>query len=286
MFSKKKKKEGFTLVELIVSLAIISIMIIPTMNMIVTSTKNIQKAKQREQAELIGKEVIEEIKAISLSELAAPLSTKTLSSGIILTKKDDTTISAEGTIEDKYEVKVILAKKDDIGYIEDNRNFDAEYNVYINESNKLIIEKTDGTNSTEVMLSGDVNITIENNESTIKILDKVINKTLTVSDTDTRKTGYLRINLLEETVPRNIEFTIQNNMDSEFNLCISRSKETKFTSSEKITDVSKGSVIITKQEFTPDEMGDIYELNVIITKKGENNVLFTGKGYKNISFKK
>ena len=126
----------------------------------------------------------------------------------------------------------------------------------------------------------------------VETIQDVVEKTLVARNfynevksiiVDGKKPGNIRFNLLNQDTPVNINFIIQNNIDSEFNLCISRSKGTKFTSDEKITKESKGSVIITKQEFTPDEMGDIYDLNVTVKRDGE--VLFEGNGYKNINFK-
>lgn len=291
MISRYKKKRGFTLVEVIISLAIISIMIIPAMNMIVNSTRNIQKAKQREQAELIGKEVIEEIKAINLSGLTAPSSTKTLSSGVTLKKETDSITGSE-TIEDKYKVEVTLVKRADITYAQEVRNYDDELYVSIDENN-LIIKSINGKKILKQNITGKLSIVVTNENDVIKIGLKQTEDESEVPISfynevksiivDGKKPGNIRFNLLNQDTPVNINFIIQNNIDSEFNLCISRSKGTKFTSDEKITKESKGSVIITKQEFTPDEMGDIYDLNVTVKRDGE--VLFEGNGYKNINFK-
>ena len=291
MISRYKKKRGFTLVEVIISLAIISIMIIPAMNMIVNSTRNIQKAKQREQAELIGKEVIEEIKAINLSGLTAPSSTKTLSSGVTLKKETDSITGSE-TIEDKYKVEVTLVKRADITYAQEVRNYDDELDVSIDENN-LIIKSINGKKILKQNITGKLSIVVTNENDVIKIGLKQTEDESEVPISfynevksiivDGKKPGNIRFNLLNQDTPVNINFIIQNNIDSEFNLCISRSKGTKLTSDEKITKESKGSVIITKQEFTPDEMGDIYDLNVTVKRDGE--VLFEGNGYKNINFK-
>lgn len=291
MISRYKKKRGFTLVEVIISLAIISIMIIPAMNMIVNSTRNIQKAKQREQAELIGKEVIEEIKAIDLSGLAAPSSTKTLSSGVTLNKETDSITGSE-TIEGKYKVEVTLVKRADITYSQEIRNYDDELDVSIDENN-LIIKSTNGREILKQNITGKLSVVVTNENDVIKIGLKQTEDESEVPISfynevksiivDGKKPGNIRFNLLNQDTAVNINFIIKNNIDSEFNLCISRSKGTKFTSDEKITKESKGSVIITKQEFTPDEMGDIYDLNVTVERDGE--VLFEGNGYKNINFK-
>lgn len=260
MISRYKKKRGFTLVEVIISLAIISIMIIPAMNMIVNSTRNIQKAKQREQAELIGKEVIEEIKAINLSGLTAPSSTKTLSSGVTLKKETDSITGSE-TIEDKYKVEVTLVKRADITYAQEVRNYDDELDVSIDENN-LIIKSINGKKILKQNITGKLSIVVTNENDVIKIGLKQTEDESEVPISfynevksiivDGKKPGNIRFNLLNQDTPVNINFIIQNNIDSEFNLCISRSKGTKFTSDEKITKESKGSVIITKQEFTPD----------------------------------
>ena len=161
------------------------------------------------------------------------------------------------------------------------------------DENNLIIKSINGKKILKQNITGKLSIVVTNENDVIKIGLKQTEDESEVPISfynevksiivDGKKPGNIRFNLLNQDTPVNINFIIQNNIDSEFNLCISRSKGTKFTSDEKITKESKGSVIITKQEFTPDEMGDIYDLNVTVKRDGE--VLFEGNGYKNINFK-
>ena len=192
----------------------------------------------------------------------------------------------------KYKVEVTLVKRADITYAQEVRNYDDELDVSIDENN-LIIKSINGKKILKQNITGKLSIVVTNENDVIKIGLKQTEDESEVPISfynevksiivDGKKPGNIRFNLLNQDTPVNINFIIQNNIDSEFNLCISRSKGTKFTSDEKITKESKGSVIITKQEFTPDEMGDIYDLNVTVKRDGE--VLFEGNGYKNINFK-
>lgn len=79
----RKSKKGFTLLEVIISLALISIILIPISNMVLTSVKINKATENKQQAKAVLQETIENIKAI---ERLSTESSNPLSNGITLSK--------------------------------------------------------------------------------------------------------------------------------------------------------------------------------------------------------
>ena len=314
MFLKLKRKKATTLVEVIISLAITAILIIPAMNMITGSTRNIQKTKEKERAEFIAKEIVEEIKAIedwsalvtpNPTDLTIKPSRKLSNTTTKLENKnypsDNDLISGEDIIDDKYKVNVKLVKRDDINYVTTELDVDAELDIYFDNFGALKIKKTGEPLSAGIIINtiSETNketetILIENKTNDITINSSNINSSnigyinkKKISDStnaSSPKTGFLRINLLDSTSDFKINLEVKNEMPQDFNLYISKRKNSKFDSDVEFGRGSNGAVIITKDEFTLESIGDIYDLTVTVTKKGETQPLVTLNGYKNINF--
>lgn len=110
----RKSKKGFTLLEVIISFALISIILIPIANLVLTSVKINKSTENKQQAKAVLQETIENIKAIDnfSSALSQPLN-----NGITLseaTGEDNKLIyslsgeingfSIEGSIKEKSQV--------------------------------------------------------------------------------------------------------------------------------------------------------------------------------------
>ena len=139
-----KKKKASTLLEVTISLALVALLVGPAMNMIVASVKNIQKTKVKEKAELIGKQIVEEIKALDLENLS--IGNITLSNNVVLTK-DITSENEEiirgsnyniETNNNGYDIDIIMKKNTNVKYDNINESMDAEFNVYIDSYNITI----------------------------------------------------------------------------------------------------------------------------------------------------
>ena len=61
--NKAKVKKGITLIEVIISVALLSILIIPLSTMVITSLKNKEESSDRQKATYIGQKILEELKA-------------------------------------------------------------------------------------------------------------------------------------------------------------------------------------------------------------------------------
>ncbi|WP_346866813.1 MULTISPECIES: type II secretion system protein [unclassified Clostridium] len=110
----RKSKKGFTLLEVIISFALISIILIPIANLVLTSVKINKSTENKQQAKAVLQETIENIKAID--NFSSALS-KSLNNGITLseaTGEDNKLIysisgeingfSIEGFIKEKSQV--------------------------------------------------------------------------------------------------------------------------------------------------------------------------------------
>lgn len=110
----RKSKKGFTLLEVIISFALISIILIPIANLVLTSVKINKSTENKQQAKAVLQETIENIKAID--NFSSALS-KPLNNGITLseaTGEDNKLIyslsgeingfSIEGSIKEKSQV--------------------------------------------------------------------------------------------------------------------------------------------------------------------------------------
>lgn len=88
----RKSKKGFTLLEVIISFALISIILIPIANIVLTSVKINKTTENKQQAKAVLQETVENIKAID--SLASAVSTP-LTNGITL---------SETTVEDNKSI--------------------------------------------------------------------------------------------------------------------------------------------------------------------------------------
>jgi prepilin-type N-terminal cleavage/methylation domain-containing protein len=79
----RKSKKGFTLLEVIISFALISIILIPISNMVLTSVKINKATENKQQAKAVLQETIENIKAI---ERLSTESSNPFNNGITLSK--------------------------------------------------------------------------------------------------------------------------------------------------------------------------------------------------------
>ncbi len=61
--NKVKAKKGMTLIEVIISVALLSILIVPLLGLVMSSLKNNISAEYRQKASYIGQKVLEELKA-------------------------------------------------------------------------------------------------------------------------------------------------------------------------------------------------------------------------------
>lgn len=302
MVIKRKRKKAATLVEVIISIAIFSLLVLPTMSLILTSIKNVKKTNENEKAEIIGKQVIEEIKSMDLSRLENSIE---LGNGIVLNKNEDGTITTRNdgekgfqTIDDNYQVEVTLTKNSNLEYSSISDNMDGEFNIY-HKDGKLFIQDVKAKDDEgikeirlkrnqyeKITITNKYNLDEELNLIEIKLSSgEVINiKKRNKNDEFNKETGYIKFNLLgseEDTLDKiKINIDVKNLMSQDFNIYISKRENSNFETEVNIDKDSIGGMLITDDIFTPNKIGDMYNLSVVVKK--DSKILFNAEGYKNI----
>ena len=296
-----KKKKASTLLEVTISLALVALLVGPAMNMIVASVKNIQKTKVKEKAELIGKQIVEEIKALDLENLS--IGNITLSNNVVLTK-DITSENEEiirgsnyniETNNNEYDIDIIMKKNTNVKYDNINESMDAEFNVYIDSYNNvefLFFENVrDSSNLIKIPILNNYDFKVINTSTEIQIqsaegdsLNPSIVKTVLDGAV---KPGFLKINFLEtnekitDEEKKQIKIEVDNKMGEDFNIFISKRVSSLFKEEIKIDKTSIRSILVTTDEFDPKPIGDMYDFTVRVNKDGKE--LFKLNGYKNIN---
>ncbi|MDY4078174.1 MAG: type II secretion system protein [Clostridium sp.] len=113
MKKKRIKRKGYTLLEVILSVALIALLLIPISNMIMTAMKSNKRADIRQDGAVVGQQLLEELKTYDNFSTSTP--NFTLLDGTTLTLATSTPEKSEyeGIIRDgnqRYEVNVLVEK--------------------------------------------------------------------------------------------------------------------------------------------------------------------------------
>lgn len=149
MGEKKIKRKGYTLLEVILSVALIALLLIPISNMIMTAMKSSKRADIRQDGAVVGQQVLEELKTYDNLDLATNTPINLLdgtSFNKILASTTATQTVYSGSMKDgkqTYEVNVLVEK---------DNNFNGYMAATTTASNKpdtdyscILNLKTDGT---------------------------------------------------------------------------------------------------------------------------------------------
>lgn len=161
MKKKRIEKKGYTLLEVILSVALIALLLIPISNMIMTAMKSNKRADIRQDGAVVGQQVLEELKTFNSLSSSTPIN---LLDGVthfdvVAASTTATKTVYSGEMRDgkqKYEVNVIAEK-------------DSNFNNYMaatsTPSSKpdtdysfILKFKTDGTQNVVCFNGGEINI--------------------------------------------------------------------------------------------------------------------------------
>lgn len=105
---KAHKKKAMTLIEILISLALIAILLVPIANVVISTSNTSKRAEAKQQGSLIGENILEEIKAIDT--VAGDGKYKLLDGNDILFSNTDieetTSFSLKDSKKKKYSVEV------------------------------------------------------------------------------------------------------------------------------------------------------------------------------------
>jgi len=134
----RKSKKGFTLLEVIISFALISIILIPIANLVLTSVKINKSTENKQQAKAVLQETIENIKAID--NFSSALS-KPLNNGITL---------SEATGEDN---KLVYSISGEINGFSIEGSIKEQSQVINNKVSEMEVDRTIYFNKGSISLS-------------------------------------------------------------------------------------------------------------------------------------
>jgi prepilin-type N-terminal cleavage/methylation domain-containing protein len=281
------ENKGVSLIEILVSLAIVSIMIFPISSMINTALKTNKKSEIRQQGMLIGQQILEEIEVLQqVSKDKLDLSGGEL---IGSNKNNDIKSMYESQNYKKgnssYNVSVQLEENKDLTYDDFDKN-------QINTSNikdKFLLE-TDSTNSNIIIGKDGIynSIYIDRNNPILNIefsSENGINNMNIEGINNTFRISSNRI-LFDFTdkykIENGITINVTNNLSNPIDLYVKKSNEGK----EKVyIEKRYGEVrvnnIASSSETEDLSMNKLYNITVEVKKNGKE--LFKGHGNKNIN---
>lgn len=272
-----KCNKGLTLVELVVSLAILGIIIAPLSSFFVNTIRINKNSEDRLTANQIAQKYMEEAK----------FGKKSPSTGTITKTDQDFKTQIKIEQQSKYKIDKEMKKEVSEGEKNKDKNNSITYHAEIEidkddtQSDKVTFKATDSGNQDE-LISNDQEIKIDikkdhDNKITIK-LNKKYTKTVTNIDLDNNNIN-IKIKCNGNRSPINLDVSTLNNPKT--NIYIVKSKTTK----NKIKlNTTQGKVRlynnIYDESVSRDEESWIYKITVTVTKNGKELAKLVG--YKNI----
>ncbi|WP_111928479.1 type IV pilus modification PilV family protein [Clostridium tertium] len=303
--NKVKAKKGMTLIEVIISVALLSILIVPLLGLVMSSLKNNISAEYRQKASYIGQKVLEELKAydkITLKNDAGKKYFELLDGDeIIQDLKEDSTgntfkgsfdrtiyggaSESAGKDDNLYNVEAKLEKDlnfqyENVNNLDKNNNAAFILNFLRDSSNNNIIKIKDNSDnsyaiSNELIMELDKNsnnlIVYKKNESTPLV---TVNKTNVDNNTI--------VLYIKEGFSQNINIEFKNNTEEtvEIHLISGDNNYSKFKIYSSIGDV----ILYEEKQIEENPVADMYNYKVKV-KDRENNILFEGSSSKNVNIK-
>lgn len=305
MINKKRRtKKGMTLIEVIISVTLLSILIVPISGFMLSSLKNNTSSQKKQEASYIGQKILEELKSYDYINL------KRDSEGYYFELLDGDKVYKNSSVENlfysefnrniygkpienderklrDYNVQLTVKENTSFKYNDINNleiNNDADYKIdFINENNINFIKVINSNIQIKKSFSGDikVNVTKEDNEFNLSLYDK---NNSDIKIEDLRKEKKNNKILLYVSSNYNIDTNIEVNNDTEEVLYLYIVKQDDTLANINVI-TSKGRIVLLEEEeITTNNIGSMYEYNVKVTDN-ENNILFEGQSSNNINIR-
>lgn len=273
------KKKGMTLIEAIISVALLSVLIIPISGLVMTSINTNKRAEIKQEATYIGQKLLEEMKVYDEIILGVTKEFQLLN-GQKITKVGESDNFVGKFIVDKYDVELSLNK--DNQFVYDN-------NIVSNEIN---------TNEMDVVVEFVSNNTIKYNNVNYVISDKLTIKTPN-NDTDELEVingdGTVIFKVTKASERKNkILFVINNDFKGDVNIDFHNERDEEVSIYVKKNSAVTGNLNINAfrgkiriynniNNEDKNKIGNLYNINVVVKNKG--NELFKGEVLQNILIK-
>lgn len=273
------KKKGMTLIEAIISVALLSVLIIPISGLVMTSINTNKRAEIKQEATYIGQKLLEEMKVYDEIILEVTKEFQLLN-GQKITKVGESDNFVGKFIVDKYDVELSLNK--DNQFVYDN-------NIVSNEIN---------TNEMDVVVEFVSNNTIKYNNVNYVISDKLTIRTPN-NDTDELEVingdGTVIFKVTKASERKNkILFVINNDFKGDVNIDFHNERDEEVSIYVKKNSAVTGNLNINAfrgkiriynniNNEDKNKIGNLYNINVVVKNKG--NELFKGEVLQNILIK-
>lgn len=287
----KHKKKGMTLIEAIISVALLSILIVPISGLVMTSVNTNKRAEIKQEAAFVGQKLLEEMKVYDKIKLDTNGDFQLLNGQKIKRVNTDATAdnfnSFKGQFNiDKYDVEINLIKDNEFTYEDISRDplenivFDYKLEFKGDASKTVTLQK-----NTEAGLS-DVtrDYPIVNNNLSLKIHSEkfiLLNGEIEmINASGAQYSNYNNILIeLNDSFTGNLTIDLFNETGIEKNIYIKSSSTVtgKVNINSYIGKIKVYNNIIASSKNT---LGDLY--NVEVTVKNKGNILFNGTVSQNI----
>jgi prepilin-type N-terminal cleavage/methylation domain-containing protein len=287
--NKIKVKKGMTLIEVIISVTLLSILIVPISTIVITSLRSSKDGEYKQKASYIGQKVLEELKSYDYITLQSEGSEKYFQlldgdkikkiSEDIFTGNFERTIfgtidEVNGKKEAKFEVEVRIEKSSDFNF-EDSNYLDEENSRYI-----ISFEKKDGLykvigDNISQEISSDNNIVIEVNDNYLSISNNTGYKIDIPERVGKDNSLFIK---LKNTYDKETTVEARNNLSDTFEINLING-----SSLGKLNIISsKGNIILSEiNEINNSSNSNMYNYEVIV-KNRRDEILFQGKSSNNI----
>ncbi len=300
---KLKAKKGMTLIEVIISVTLLSILVVPLSGLVISSLKTNKDAEHKQKASYIGQKVLEELKAYDEITLKDDTGVKyfQLLDGDKIEKKslseNKFTGSFKRTIygatsedssknEEVYNVDVEITQDSNFKYSDtDNldKNSDADFKLnFLKKDNVNKIELDSDKNSVP-SVSGDLIVELNKGSNNLNLRVYSKNNKSPIIDTTKKEAINNKILLyITNSFSENINVDIKNNTEEFIEIYVV--KENNSFGKLNVTS-SKGNVMLYEEnEIEKSLIADMYKYKVTVKDKS-NKVLFEGNSSKNINIK-
>ena len=292
----KKIKKGMTLIEVIISVTLLSILIVPISGFILSSLKNNTTSQKKQEASYIGQKILEELKAYEYISLETNENREyfELLDGDKIYKDSNSnsfkgnfkrTIYGEVSEDDdrnlrEYTVELTMTADSNFNYTDINNrdiNSDADFKIdFINKDNISL-----NNNGTKETMSSSESIAIkikkENNEFNLSIYDKN-NAEIGRAKKENKNNKILLYISSEYNINTNIEIE---NYTGEW-IYVYLIKQKNNPSDINIISTEGRVVLSEEEEISLNEIGTMYQYTIEV-KDSKDNILFQGQSSNNIN---
>lgn len=316
---KRKAKKGMTLIEIIISIALIAILFIPIANIAFTSMKTNSKGEKKQVASAEGQRLLEEFNVLDEINLSLDgegnIQRYSLPCGIDLTTftpATSTFINATGAINkelgnDRYRINVEVAKDEDIEHniTTTNQYPDSNYNNLIEFTDEnILFYEGNGTRDGEsiierISLAGCTRFAFRFMQNGIKVQKFGATGYLETIDVNGfaerfNNNNKIKIKADDSFISNSLPIIISSDIDLNIDVVNESGHTVKLLPSHnyRYIDYSNGNnEVVTMGNVTigynlseeaMEDIGDVYTFTVKVRDIQENKVLFTGSITKNI----